>query len=402
MTKHRELKVMYLSGPVDAHKVYQVWSSGRRQEYFGTSYMAQFFQTCEELNAEGYVFTTATDRIQDRDEAHFHFINRPFPTKHSGIRYHIAMCIWFLRLYPWLVVVRPNVLILTAGQNYWFTLSPLKLFGVKIVAALHSALWPKFLPKRRSLQILLALNSVFYVYCVSAAIVASKDIEKQLRSLARGRLPNIQVFLPTYDRAQFKEISLPDIKSSVFNVLYAGRIEENKGVYVLLGAAAMLQSRFPGRYKFEVCGEGSELAALKGRALQLGLESVFVCRGFCTSDILKEAFADAHIVVVPSTTKVEEGFAMICAEAILSGRPVVTSDVCPALEYVRSAALEVEADSVQEYALAIEKVSKDKELWSELHASCLLLSEQFYDKRNCWAAKLRQVVKPDLPPNVAF
>ena len=44
---------------------------------------------------------------------------------------------------------------------------------------------------------------------------------------------------------------------------------------------------------------------------------------------------------------------MVCAEAILAGRPVITSPVCPALDYVRDAAVEVSPDNIEQYCEAI-------------------------------------------------
>ena len=64
-------------------------------------------------------------------------------------------------------------------------------------------------------------------------------------------------------------------------------------------------------------------------------------------------FASSHAVIVPTTSRFEEGFNMVCAEAILAGRPVITSAVCPALAYIREAAIEVQPDNIDQYYQAI-------------------------------------------------
>ena len=56
---------------------------------------------------------------------------------------------------------------------------------------------------------------------------------------------------------------------------------------------------------------------------------------------MRAMYDDAHVVIVPTTSDFIEGFNKVVAEAVLAGKPVITSSVCPALEYVRDAVIEV-------------------------------------------------------------
>ena len=38
--------------------VYSEWAENRKQDYFGSNYMKQFFEMCKEINADAYVITT--------------------------------------------------------------------------------------------------------------------------------------------------------------------------------------------------------------------------------------------------------------------------------------------------------------------------------------------------------
>ena len=77
-------------------------------------------------------------------------------------------------------------------------------------------------------------------------------------------------------------------------------------------------------------------------------------------------FRKAHVVIVPTTSQFEEGFAKICAEAILAERPVVTSAVCPALASIREAAIEVPPDNVEAYFQAIVELANDEDFTNEI------------------------------------
>lgn len=80
------------------------------------------------------------------------------------------------------------------------------------------------------------------------------------------------------------------------------------------------------------------------------------------------------------------------AEGILSGRPVVTSRVCPALSYVRDAVVEVPPDDIEGYGNALLRLCDDREFYEEKRRSCLRAQEQFYDISQSWGAALKSVL----------
>jgi glycogen synthase len=124
----------------------------------------------------------------------------------------------------------------------------------------------------------------------------------------------------------------------------------------------------------------------------MGLSDVISCHGFCGRDRMLEFLSASSIVIVPTRTEFTEGFNMVCAEAILSGRPLITSDVCPALYYVRDATVEVTPNSIEDYANAVLRLVRDKRTYEQKVAACKLLQEQFYDPANSWARKVREAI----------
>jgi glycogen synthase len=387
----RKIRFAYLSGPVDGVEVYKAWSKDATLEYFGTSYLRQFFQACENYSAEGYVVTTLQGSYSRQCLGNFIIENRPTPTELSGLRYHIAYIIWTIKILPCMVRFRPDILVLTVGRSYWFFLSVLKLLGVVIIPAQHDSLWKRFSPlKKLSWRVLGYLDALFFRTCVNEVMVAAESTADQVRTLVAGKKVQIEVFLPTYRRKQFSSVLPSDFSIRPFQVMFMGRIVSNKGIYDLVEVASSLD---PKEFHFHVCGEGPELSALRKKVEEEGLKAIVSCHGFLDRKKLYNIFDQAHAVIVPTTTDFEEGFNMVCAEAVLSGRPVITSAVCPALAYIKDAAIEVQPNDVKGYRDALVQLATYRKLYEEKRDACYTLQEQFYDERNSWGAKLDILLK---------
>ena len=386
-------RIAYLSGPSDAVNVYLEWSEGQKQNYFGTNYMKQFFELCRETNADAYIITTVAGKSSTWRKDGLTIENMPLPSHLGGAFYHMAMVGWFARLAPKLIQFKPDVLIATANQNYWFLLSYLRWLGIPIIPSFHCVLWPQFAPVRRSWRTLLALNRIFILRHVKAALVASKDIARQLRDLVGETGIDIAEHLPTYSPSQFASIPSPGtVSRPPFRVFFAGRIEANKGIYDIVEIARRLNAERPGMFQFDICGDGGELDALRRLVRDSSLQTAVTCHGYLDSSRLSAVFASSHAVIVPTTSLFEEGFNMVCAEAILAGRPVITSAVCPALAYIREAAIEVQPDNIDEYYQAILQLYDDTELYKQKQGACATLQGQFYNAKNSWAEKLRMLL----------
>ena len=386
----KRLRLAYLSGPVDGVQVYKTWSAGQQHDYFGTSFLSEFYQACSDLEAKSFVITTLRTGHFQHTVGTSVIENRPLPAGKRGIFFHIAIAFWFLCRLPGLIKFRPNVLVVTALPNYWFLLSPLRLFGIRILPAIHGTLWPKFGTLRRSWRTLIKLNVPFYNH-TDYVMAASHDTARQARMMS-GR-PKIYVFLPTYRPSQFAAIVSANIDKQPFRIIFAGRIEVSKGVYDLVKIAESLVKRNAPPFHIDICGAGTEIEGLIAKISETGLNRAMTCHGFCGHQRLSELLAQSHVVIVPSTTELEEGFAMICAEAILAERPLVTSAVCPALEYVRAATVEAIPDDVESYAQALFDLSTDRALYKAKQVACKKLQRQFYDESFGYAATLSGILR---------
>lgn len=399
--KARPLRLFYAAGPGNVLETYHYWRQDQADpSQIAVTYSGQFYDLCHKLGAKGYVISSFSDQATWQDEQ-FIIKHRPNPLRSAaGLVYHFGYLLYGLRIVLSALLWRADVAVVANGTTYWFVLAILTVFGVRVIPSIHCVLWCKFLPRKRIEHLITVFDRP--ALAASAAILAvSKDIVEQVQQVM-GHHPHALAleFLPFYYREEFRDIPLPDPKQSPFKVLYIGRIEENKGVFDLLEIAQRFHDAGRDDIHFGFCGTGSALEPLKQAAQQANLKTVEFY-GYCYKPQVKERLGQAHVLIVPSKTTFIEGFGKVVAEGILAGRPVITSQVCPALSYVRPAVVEVLPDDVQGYGDAILKLRDDLTFYCSKQQGCLEVQEQFYDFSRSWGAVLEQALRLTQPGNLA-
>lgn len=106
-----------------------------------------------------------------------------------------------------------------------------------------------------------------------------------------------------------------------FEVLFAGRLVDLKGVRLALEAFARLAARAP-EATLVFVGEGEQRAALEQRAAELGLTDRVEITGHRPRAEVLERMARSQVFLFPSF----EGAGMVVVEAMAAGNPVVCLD----------------------------------------------------------------------------
>ena len=385
------MRIAYLSGPTDAEAIFADLRSGAAASYFGTNYMRQFLIFADEIGAEALIATWNDDGKREHVQEQFTFVNLP-PAQGTGMRYYSQMLRLQLAFLWRFLRFRPDVLLLTGNQDFWWVMAPLKLLGTKFVASFHGVIWPKYRPPTLQQRILRPLNEWLALRRLDAAVHTSEDIRAQLEIATGSQYARIPDFphLPSYEERQFRDIVPPEeLDRRPFRVLFMGRVERNKGVFDLGEMAAQLEGEDPGGYAFEICGNGSALDDLKRIIRDRGLNRVMTCHGYCGPDQIRSIMSKSHVVVVPTRKDFDAGFEMTCSEAILSNRPLITSAVCPALHYLRDASIEVEPEDVIGYSNAIRRLKEDADFYTLKRSACVPLQTQFFSPETSWDTAIR-------------
>ncbi len=132
-------KVGYLSGPVDARKVYDAWKDGSHTALFGTSYLLHWFAELERQGRSGVVVTSHAGEAYSETRGDFQMLNRPKTTR-SGLRYHLDMIRWVRDRLREFEANHASTVILTDAQHYWFVTPPFRKRGMRFINSYHCAL----------------------------------------------------------------------------------------------------------------------------------------------------------------------------------------------------------------------------------------------------------------------
>jgi glycosyltransferase involved in cell wall biosynthesis len=170
-------------------------------------------------------------------------------------------------------------------------------------------------------------------------------------------------------------------------LLFAGRIIEGKGIFVLTDALAELDGSLD--LTVMIAGEGTDEDEMRRRT-----------RAFDTIDIhfvgrlgdqkLVDAYRQAKALVVPSTSH-KEGNPLVVAEALYAGTPVIASDQPPMIESVDDAGIIVPQGNSQELARAIRSLYEQEQQYQDLRRKAEQRSDQFSYRR--YKKQIASIVK---------
>lgn len=387
-----QLRVVSLDGPGDVAGTFRRWLEGREdRSVTHVAFSGQLFDACAELKAELRMIGEhpRLERVEGGSFVVEHRGNGSLGKR--GVAYHGAELGHALRTLEELRRYRPHAVIM-GMRPHPFLMRALQLGGTRLIYSLHNVLWPKFAAPTRTQRTFNRLNASA-LRGAAAVLCVSEDIKRQVRAITGGRCAPFVDFLPSFKGQDFEGIRPPDPDARPFRVLYAGRIEVDKGVFDVLEIARRLRDAGRSDIEFEICGDGSALPELRARAREWRLEDRFVLRGWCERPQMLESFGRSHVVLVPTTTAFVEGFNMVVVEALLAQRPTISSAVCPALEYVERGVRVVPPNAVGAYADAIAELADDRAAYRSLQAGALASARRFLDDALSFRSAILHVLR---------
>ena len=168
-------------------------------------------------------------------------------------------------------------------------------------------------------------------------------------------------------------------------VLFAGRLEYEKGVQTVLHALQRIRAQV-GPTRFFVAGVGTYSQQLRREVRRLGLQRHVRFTGFLEDRELRLHYAAADVAVAPS---IYEPFGLVAVEAMACGTPVVVGDTGGLREIVEGGSgLCFTPEDAGGLADALIRVLSDGELADDLAARGLARIRSRYD----WGAVAAQTV----------
>jgi glycosyltransferase involved in cell wall biosynthesis len=378
------LRILYAIGPGDVVGQYRDILEGKPPAFqIGMSFSIQFVEWCDLAGATAHLISWFT-RPDELQVGRHRVENRPKSSLYygSGLKHHLGSMLYGLKIIMQALRERPDVLIVDSGTTHWIVLSLLSLFRIPVIAVIHNTLWPMgFPPQRRLDKLLRSLDGVFFRHFAAATVAVSPECERQVRVVA-GKTKG-----PVYQcRAQYRHgfldrvHAVPLHSDLPFRTLFLGRIEENKGIFLILAVAERLEIELPGQFAWKIVGSGSASEELERQVSERRLGHMVQVEGRIPDEQKAlETFNWAHAMIVPTTSTFCEALPMVAAESVLAGRPVVVSDVVPAWQVLGPAAIKAETDNVDSFVEAFRRLASDTQYYEECQRATAAVQSQFYD-----------------------
>jgi glycosyltransferase involved in cell wall biosynthesis len=388
------LRILYAIGPGDVVNSYRHWKAGEQLlSETSQTYSSQFFEFCRRHRHDCYALSSfpQAERVQDGQMI---IENRPKRLTGGGLKYHLSQALYGLSLIRTALRWRADVVVADSGTTHWVILGLLKPFGIRVVGNLHNVPWPSGFPPNKWVQrLILQSDALFWRRFADAVLCVSPECERQVRQLAgRFEAPAVQ-YRAQYRYADFSGIPKVPGFNPPLGVMFAGRIEPCKGVFDLLEIVRIVQREAPGKFFFHVCGAGATLQALEATIDRECLTEVIRTYGKLARPALIDVYARCHLVIVPTRSDFCEGMPQVCAEAVLSGRPIVTSRLSNALDVLPGAILEAVPDDPPSYAELLLALLRDPARYWELCEGCSRVARQFCDATQGLTAGLEAALR---------
>jgi glycogen synthase len=144
---------------------------------------------------------------------------------------------------------------------------------------------------------------------------------------------------------------------------FFGRLVPEKGAVTLIDAVHICRQQGLS-ITARVVGDGPELEDLRGRAAELGIGDAVVFLGTLRGQPLRQAQAQAWVVVIP--TLCEEAMGLVAVEAMASGTPLIVSRRGGLVEVAEACAMPFENGQPKELAEVMARITSDGDLWRKL------------------------------------
>ena len=384
-------RIAYVTPSGSIADALRAWSRGSNIECeVADTYSGRMFDYCRQNGAQLLALSFFKHEDQFRCE---NLLARSLRSlrRGRGLRYHLTGWIQSAILIRLILRFRPHVLVVSDRSIFWPALALLRLAGVQVILSMHVRVWTETKTPRSAFQsIILGIEKLFFRRSFDAVLAVSRTVAEQVRTIADGEIPT-RVFRPTWNRQSFDPVAAP-VHSRPFRLLYSGRVEWDKGVFDLFQAVEQL-IREGCDIQLDVCGNGTAVQKLRDVVAEQSLEDRVRVHGHLDRDQLMGFYAKSHAVVVPTRSEFGEGYNKVTIEAVLSKRPVVTSQICPAINDVPGAAIEVTPDAIDEYKDAIFRLYSDEALYRQLVDGALEAREQIFAHSPHWGAQAEALIK---------
>jgi glycosyltransferase involved in cell wall biosynthesis len=379
------MKLFVALGPGDIVSAHRAMMAGERSSETSIIASGQLLEYCRAQSIE----TLALSYHRRKDSLHDELLwleNRPRVWEvSSGGRYHLSRIFYGLYLCMRAWQFGADLAIIDSGSTHYFALAGFRLIGIPVAINFHNTLWPNgFEPEQFIQRAINFFDMLFFWWLAAGSTGVSPECGHQVRQLAGP-------FFPFFEyRCQFGSNEFSSHKQrgerNPFRVIFVGRAERNKGVLDIAAIAERLREQSTTPIVFEVSGDGNALPELRRIVEEKQLGGSIIVHGRLPRTELFQLYSRAHAVIVPTRSDYCEGLPAVCAEAVLSGLPIITSRLSNAVPVLGPSLMEAEPEDIESYVRAIRRLAEDASTYTRLRNACPELAKQFIDRARSYPA----------------
>lgn len=178
-----------------------------------------------------------------------------------------------------------------------------------------------------------------------------------------ARLPGGLAISCGIDGPKYARAAKQAAEHDVPNILFVGRLDQEKRVDELIHAFAQLPKDLPAR--LEIVGDGAHREDWKALAAKVGIADRTVFHGFISEEELLAAYGRCDIFVMPGVAELQS---LVTLESMAAGKPVIAANAMalPHLVHPGENGFLFEPGDVDELARYLEKLLRDPELRAQL------------------------------------
>lgn len=380
--------ILYVSGTGNVASTYEYWRAGRDDPGIPSiAYSQQIYEVADALGAS--VSVLSAGEIGQAPEGPVRFAQYAKP-RSSGVRFHLDEIGYAFGLVARARRAGADLILLQRNLTHFWPMTLAGLYGIDVVYSLHNTLWPAHRGPGLRERLLGWLNGFAFrrsrgVLGVSPSIVA------QVRRVAgEGRVQAIAQV------PQYKEsfAHLPRVRRDGrrgMRLIYVGRVQEWKGVFLLLEAFARLAPNHPG-LTLDFVGDGRDLDRLKAAAAALPDADRITFAGQIGGTEVFRRLAEADLLVCPTTAGFAEGLAKTPVEAAMVGLPSLITTVVPAGALLKGAVREIPPGDAGAIEAALDDMLRHPEVLAGMAAAADERVGVFFDRANSLAARLLELL----------
>ncbi|MBY8978133.1 glycosyltransferase family 4 protein [Rhodobacteraceae bacterium NNCM2] len=376
--------ILYVPGPGDVAGTYRHWMAGRDDPSIPSiGYSHQVYELAEALGVRLTVLSETAPGEVPGGPVRFRQMARP---RGRGAGYHLSDIAYGLRVLRLAREVGADTILMQRMLVHFWPLGLARALGIRLVFSLHNTLWPAGRAPSARAQLIGRLNG--WAFRRAAGVVGvSAAAAEQASQLAGPGFDRASVQVPQYKAGLQHLFRARNTGAPLRRLLYAGRVEETKGVFVLLRAFARVAPRHP-ELALTFLGSGPDLERLREEVAAAGLANRVGMPGAVDGAGVFEAMAASDLLICPTTSRFAEGLAKTPIEAAFCGVPAILSDTVPVADLLGPAVRVVRPDDAEALAREIEGLIEDPAAFARMAEETRTQCAAFFDRRRSLAAQI--------------